>query len=219
MSHLKLRCGYPPGEADYRCGCGSSLSAAAPQCFASLQAQHSIAPCQRGVSFGCIRDGDEWKIWTHNCGGTFRCHGTAAEAAAADRRSRRASKSFGPCTHRSSADAALLATIMWSSPLSEWDTLHDFRGATYTTIASLYKAACAVRDGPDGMFDYSVPELARLLRNALELPADPAHTLRLRRVPSSTVQRSFFHLVADLSDGMTTTELSLKKACRAALKP
>ena len=95
----------------------------------------------------------------------------------------------------------------------------SFRGVTYTSVTSLYRAARAVRDGSDAAFDDSICELTRLLRNAHELPTDPTRTLRLRRVPSPTVRRSFFHLVADLRDGTTTTELSLKKACRAALSP
>ena len=91
-----------------------------------------------------------------------------------------------------------------------------FRGQPYSSQAALYKAAVAVRDGPDDTFELHVSALAALLRTATELPANPDRTLRLRRVKSSTVKRSFFHLVADLSDGTTTGELSLKKACRAA---
>ena len=91
-----------------------------------------------------------------------------------------------------------------------------FLGQPHTSQASLYKAATAVRDGPDDAFELHASALDTLLRAASELPADPNRTLRLRRAKSSTVKRSFFQLVADLSDGTTTGELSLKKACRAA---
>ena len=77
-------------------------------------------------------------------------------------------------------------------------------------------AATAVRDGQYSTFEFHTSALIALLCNVGELPTDSNCTLRLRRVKSSTVKRSFFHLVADLSDGTTTNELSLKKACRVA---
>ena len=91
-----------------------------------------------------------------------------------------------------------------------------FLGQPHPSQASLYKAAIAVRDGADEAFGLHASTLTALLRSACELPTDPDRTLRLRRVKSATVKRSFFHLVADLSDGTTTGELSPKKACRAA---
>ena len=91
-----------------------------------------------------------------------------------------------------------------------------FLGQRHTSQASLYKAATAVRDGQYSTFELHTSALIALLRNVGELPTDSNCTLRLRRVKSSTVKRSFFHLVADLSDGTTTNELSLKKACRVA---
>ena len=78
-------------------------------------------------------------------------------------------------------------------------------------------AGAAVRDGDESTFELHVPALAELLRTAGALPARANRTLRLRRIKSTTVKRSFFHLVADLSDGTTTEALSLKKACRSAL--
>jgi hypothetical protein len=94
-------------------------------------------------------------------------------------------------------------------------TLIDFLGHAHTAQASLYKAATAVRDGET--FEHNAPALVQLLRTGGELPPDPTKTLRLRRVKSTTIKRPFYHLVADLSDGTATEELSLKKACRAAL--
>ena len=85
-------------------------------------------------------------------------------------------------------------------------------------MVSLYKAASAARDGPEDAFLSALPALAQVLQASGELPSDPARTLRLRRVKSTTVKRTFFHLVADLADGTTTSELSLKKACREALR-
>ena len=98
-------------------------------------------------------------------------------------------------------------------------TTHNvvFLGSSHSSQASLYKATSTVRDGPESVFERSAPALVRLLCAGGELPTEPSRTLRLRRVKSATVKRSFYHLVADLSDGTTTGELSLKKACRAAL--
>ena len=92
-----------------------------------------------------------------------------------------------------------------------------FRGRAHSTIKSLYAAACAARDGPNDAFEQSLPALLSLLCASNELPSDPTRTLRLRRVPSLTHHRHYFHLVADMSDGTTSSELSLKKACRSAL--
>lgn len=93
-----------------------------------------------------------------------------------------------------------------------------FLGSPHRTLASLYKATSSARDASEDEFGAAVAELVSLLRSAGELPPDPLRTIRLRRVASSTSKRHFFHLVADLSDGATTGELSLKKACRFALK-
>ncbi len=82
---------------------------------------------------------------------------------------------------------------------------------------SLYTAASVKRDGPG--FDAASDELCRLLRNAGELPSDPARTLRLRRIQSFVNSKVYYELTADLSDTTTTGKLSLKKACRVAFKP
>ena len=92
-----------------------------------------------------------------------------------------------------------------------------FIGKPYTSIASLYSAAGATRDGPD--FESCSDEICRLLRNGGELPIDPTRTLRLRREQSSIKSKVCYELKADLSDNTTSGALSLKKACRAAFKP
>jgi hypothetical protein len=112
----------------------------------------------------------------------------------------------------------LLRSKNTQSPLQAMRSSVSFAGQTHTTMVSLYKAASAARDGPEDAFLSALPALAQVLQASGELPSDPARTLRLRRVKSTTVKRTFFHLVADLADGTTTSELSLKKACRAALR-
>lgn len=92
-----------------------------------------------------------------------------------------------------------------------------FCGKTYTSIAALYSAACAKRDGPDAIFEACSGELCRLLCMAGELPSDPARTLRLRREKISLKTKTFYELTCDLSDN-TSGKVSLKKACRAAFK-
>ena len=94
----------------------------------------------------------------------------------------------------------------------------QFAGMSHSTIVSLYRAASSVRDGPVDDFENGTPALTQLFQASGELPSDPSRTLRLRREESTTVKRTFFHLVADLADGTTTGELSLRKACRTALR-
>lgn len=94
-----------------------------------------------------------------------------------------------------------------------------FCGEPYTSIASLYSATSAKRDGPDTVFEACSEEICILLRKAGELPADPTRTLRLRRIQSSVNSTVYYELMADLSDNTTTGKMSLKKACRTAFKP
>ena len=94
----------------------------------------------------------------------------------------------------------------------------QFLGRSYSTQVALYKAACAARDGTELQFEAGTDELCRLLRAAGELPREPNRTLRLRRMEAVFKSTRYYDLVADLSDNTTTGKLSLKKACRSALK-
>ena len=98
-------------------------------------------------------------------------------------------------------------------------TVVSFYGTKCKNKTSLYAAVCAVRDGSDATFEASTDELCSFLRAAGELPSEPARTLRLRRMRASVRSSTYYELIADLSDNTSTGKLSLKKACRFALKP
>ena len=90
-----------------------------------------------------------------------------------------------------------------------------FQGANYQSIASLYSAASAIRDGSEIAFDACMQEFVRLLRAAGELSVE-TKPLRIRRVRACTRSKVYYDLFADLSDNTTTGKLSLRKACRVA---
>ena len=46
----------------------------ASRCSARLVRQTSLAPCNPGVSFGCLAN-DPRQVWVHKCRGIFRCDG------------------------------------------------------------------------------------------------------------------------------------------------
>ena len=92
----------------------------------------------------------------------------------------------------------------------------SFCGTKYKNRSALYSAVCAIRDGSDATFGACTKELCRLLRDADELPPEPARTLRLRRDRVSLRSKVYYEISADMSDNTTQHRLSLKKACRAA---